>query len=121
MPQRIPHNPLSGRSEDTLPIVSPWQPFIATWYSGSGGSDGGHVTRTGTTPRNDWTIAVDPNVIPLHAVVQVRFPDGTIQTYQALDTGGAIIGDRIDIFDSNTSQCFRNGRQHVMLRILAVR
>lgn len=51
------------------------------------------ITFTGTTATAGRTIAVDPNVIPLGSVVVV---DGV--EYVAEDIGGAIKGNRIDIF-----------------------
>lgn len=91
---------------------------MATWYSDSGGSDGSGVTRMGTTPKDAWTVAVDPNVIPLGSLVEVQFANGDTHVYQAQDTGSAIVGNRIDIFDPNTSECFANGRQDVEVRII---
>lgn len=54
-------------------------------------------------PLEDGMVAVDPSVIPLHSVVYVKgyrdnyLPAGGF-VGRALDTGGAIQGDRIDIF-----------------------
>ncbi|MCL5065634.1 MAG: 3D domain-containing protein [Firmicutes bacterium] len=54
-------------------------------------------------PLEDGMIAVDPSVIPLHSVVYVTgYHDNYLPTGgflgQAMDTGGAIQGDRLDIF-----------------------
>lgn len=47
-------------------------------------------------------IAVDPSVIPLYSKVYVEFIDSEYQKYNgiytALDTGSAVVGNRIDIF-----------------------
>lgn len=47
-------------------------------------------------------IAVDPSVIPLYSKVYVEFSDSEYQKYNgvytALDTGSAVVGNRIDIF-----------------------
>ncbi len=54
-------------------------------------------------PLEDGMVAVDPSVIPLHSVVYVTgyqdnyLPSGGFLG-QAMDTGGAIKGDRVDIF-----------------------
>lgn len=42
--------------------------------------------------------AVDPDVIPLGSVIVVERSDGTRMVAMAIDTGGAIIGRRIDLF-----------------------
>ncbi|NMP22948.1 peptidoglycan-binding protein [Sulfobacillus harzensis] len=54
-------------------------------------------------PLEDGMVAVDPTVIPLHSIVYVTgyqdnfLPSGGFLG-QAMDTGGAIKGDRVDIF-----------------------
>ena len=51
-----------------------------------------------------YSIAVDPSIIPLGSTGTLLFesgttPDGTTQRdFRADDTGGAIIGNRIDIY-----------------------
>lgn len=107
--------PFGGIVIDDLPA---WRDFVASWYSGSGGSDGGGLTRTGTVPQDDLTVAVDPNVIPLHSTLLIRFANGEVKQYQAQDTGGAIIGNRVDIFEDNTHECFINGVQNVQILIV---
>src|SRR6185312_15520406 len=53
----------------------------------------GYRTRTGTVPH--WgTVAVDPRVIPLGSTVYIQ----GLGVFKAEDTGGAIIGDRVDVF-----------------------
>lgn len=51
------------------------------------------ITYTGTQATEGRTIAVDPDVIPLGSTVEI---DG--QQYIAEDIGGAIQGNRIDIY-----------------------
>jgi len=68
------------------------------------GANGG-ITYTGTIPKENRTIAVDPNVIPLGSRVMI---DG--QVYVAEDIGGAIDGNRIDIFVSSHSEALRKGK-----------
>ena len=53
----------------------------------------GDLTSTGVRAKAGHTIAVDPRVIPYGSVVQI---DG--HEYVAEDTGGAIKGNRIDIY-----------------------
>jgi 3D (Asp-Asp-Asp) domain-containing protein len=59
------------------------------------GKDDG-ITATGTKVKEGRTIAVDPKVIPLGSKVEL---DG--KTYVAEDVGGAIKGNRIDLYFSS--------------------
>lgn len=60
-----------------------------------GKSDG--ITATGTQAQQGVTIAVDPNVIPLGAWVEING-----HTYHAEDVGGGVNGNHIDVyFDSH--------------------
>ena len=69
----------------------------------TGKADG--VTATGTIVEEGRTIAVDPDVIPLGSQV---FIDGIL--YTAEDTGGAIQGNRIDIYVDSHAYALRMGR-----------
>lgn len=59
------------------------------------------ITFTGTRAKAGWTVAVDPQVIPLGSRLYIKFPreyghmDGV---YCAEDTGKLIQGEHIDIF-----------------------
>ena len=71
----------------------------ATYY----GDD--KITSLGTVPR--WgTIAVDPKVIPYGSRVYIPKYD---KTFIASDTGGGIVGNRIDIFVGTESRAYRLG------------
>ncbi len=88
--------------------------FSATAYCGCAsccGSAGGH-TASGTTPTAGRTIATDPSVIPLGTKVLI---DG--HEYVAEDTGGAIGGQRVDIFFSSHSEALQFGRRSVEVSI----
>ena len=56
------------------------------------------ITATGTRATEGRTIAVDPSVIPYGSRVSVFYDDGRIVEYIAEDCGGAIKGNRIDVF-----------------------
>lgn len=75
----------------------------------------GHsTTSTGTTPR--WgTIAVDPSVIPYGTRVYIPKFD---MVFTAEDCGGAIKGNKIDIFMNSESDCTNFGRQNIEIQIL---
>lgn len=55
-------------------------------------------TATMTKATDGRTIAVDPDVIPLGSEVAVFYDDGRISYYTAEDVGGAIKGNRIDVY-----------------------
>jgi len=61
------------------------------------------------------TIAVDPSVIPLGSKVYV---DGYGYAIAA-DTGGAIKGNRIDLYLNSSSECNSWGRRSVNLLVVA--
>ncbi|MFT8347786.1 3D domain-containing protein [Clostridium saccharoperbutylacetonicum] len=85
----------------------------ATAYSGHS------ATATGRRPvRNEGglsTIAVDPSVVPLGSKV---FVDGYGYAIAA-DTGGAIRGNKIDLFLNSSSECDNWGRRSVNLLLVA--
>ena len=73
----------------------------------------GGPTATGVMPKADWTIAVDPSVIPLGSKVQING-----HTYCAEDTGSAIKGNKIDIYVEDHNDCYNenyNGMAAVYL------
>jgi 3D (Asp-Asp-Asp) domain-containing protein len=81
--------------------------FEVTWYN-----DYGH-TKSGRFVTDNVTIAVDPNVIPLGSWVKLEFPDGREYIRRADDTGSAVKGNIIDIYDNaSTSTLLQRGRTH---------
>ncbi len=81
---------------------------VATAYAGDG------ITSTGTKPK--WgTIAVDPRVIPYGTKVYIpRFN----MTFIAEDCGGAIKGNKIDIFMGSEKEAYNWGRRTIDIHIL---
>jgi len=69
-------------------------------------SDG--ITYTGTVATEGRTIAVDPDVIPLGSVVEINGSE-----YVAEDVGGAIKGNRLDIFFSDHNDALVWGVQDI--------
>lgn len=96
---------------------TPWMDFTATWYTPAGGVGNGLTTRSGLRVSEEL-IAVDPSVIPLGSKVEIQYPDGRIQRKLAADTGGAIRGNKVDIFTWSERDAIQNGRQKVKLRIV---
>jgi 3D (Asp-Asp-Asp) domain-containing protein len=75
-----------------------------------GKSDG--ITASGVKARANHTIAVDRSVIPLGTEVII---DGS--TYVAEDTGGAIKGNRIDIYFDSHSDALAFGRRTIEIEV----
>ena len=73
------------------------------------------ITATGTIATESRTIAVDPNVIPLGSEVLI---DG--QVYIAEDVGGAIDGNRIDIFVSSHQEAINRGKIVREVRVVEI-
>ncbi|MBM7614755.1 ubiquitin-like domain-containing protein [Alkaliphilus hydrothermalis] len=77
------------------------------------------ITRSGTKVR-PGVVAVDPKVIPLGTKLYVESLDGT-KSYgyaSAEDTGGAIKGNRIDLYFESRSDALRYGRRNVRVYVL---
>ncbi|MBQ6946538.1 MAG: G5 domain-containing protein [Clostridia bacterium] len=83
------------------------------------GDDGGSVTCLGKVP-SYGTVAVDPRVIPLGTKMYICSPDGSyVYGYcVAGDTGGAIKGNRVDLFMNSGSACNAFGRRTMYVYIL---
>lgn len=79
----------------------------ATAYHPSDG--GGHGITASGLPAGYGKIAVDPAVIPLGTKVYIPSYGEAI----AADTGGAIVGRRVDLGMETFSECFAFGRQMV--------
>lgn len=74
----------------------------------------GSVTATGTKAR--WgVIAVDPNIIPFGTKVYIPQFD---KVFIAEDTGGAIKGNKIDIFMEDSNDAINWGRRNIDIYIL---
>lgn len=80
-------------------------------YSEAGAS---YFTASGTDLRkNPMAVAVDPSVIPLGTLVEVQGYGMAL----ALDTGGAIKGNIIDVHFPTVEQCRQWGRRQVKVTI----
>ena len=66
------------------------------------------ITATGTKATINRTIAVDPNVIPLGTHVVINGKE-----YVAEDVGGAIDGNRIDIYVGSHQEALNKGVKHL--------
>ena len=89
----------------------------ATAYTSN--CDGGARTCLGKVPCYG-TVAVDTSVIPLGTKMYIVSPDGGyVYGYCfAGDTGGAIKGNKVDLFMNSDSACRSFGRRTMLLYIL---
>ena len=74
----------------------------------------GNNTASGTKPKAGYPVAVDPSVIPLGSMLYV---DGYGYA-KAEDTGGAITGNRIDLFFNSEQECLNWGVRTVRVYVL---
>ncbi|MGL5506374.1 MAG: SH3 domain-containing protein [Paraclostridium sp.] len=94
----------SSQSASTGRIMN----VVATAYTGHS------ITATGTTPK--WgTIAVDPKVIPYGTKVYIPQFD---KVFIAEDCGGAIKGNKIDIYMDDEGSVYNWGRKTIEIQIL---
>jgi len=99
---------------------SDWQCFVITGYNANSGEQG-TSNKTATTFNLDHNrvknlpiIAVDPEVIPLYSIVEIE----DLGAFIALDTGGLIKGNRIDILFNSRSEALEFGKQIMKVRII---
>ena len=83
----------------------------ATAYTWGGGASGN--TSIGLYPKRG-IVAVDPRVIPYYTKMYIPGYGMAI----AGDTGGAIVGTRIDLFMDSLHECYQWGRRDVEIYIL---
>ena len=90
---------------------------VSTAYTSDRG-DSGTVTATGTTVRRNpngySTVAVDPRVIPLGTKLYIEGYGLAI----AEDTGGAILGNKVDVYVDSYDEAVNWGRRQVNVYIL---
>lgn len=93
----------------------------ATAYSASRSCNGGFAGKTasGRAPAYG-VVAVDPKVIPLGSKLYIEAADGSWVYGYAIagDTGGAIRGNKIDLFYNTTSECYSFGRRTARVYVL---
>src|SRR5690606_20608207 len=96
-----------------------WRTFEATAYTARCEGCTG-ITKTGYDVRHTIyaedgrrIIAVDPSIIPIGSTVEIRLAGGRTFEAVALDIGGAIKGERIDILVDTKNDAYQFGRQDV--------
>jgi 3D (Asp-Asp-Asp) domain-containing protein len=92
--------------------------FVATAYSYGCGATG--LTRIESKPVPYFTVAVDPTIIPLGTALELDasyLMRGEKRLWRAEDTGGDIVGNRIDIMMGTCEQANWWGRREVVVRV----
>jgi|GEM_PF-2666146 len=77
------------------------------------GVGGGHTTASGTTPTAGRTIAADTSVLPMGTHVLIEGHEYVVE-----DRGGAIKGNRIDMFMSSHQEALNWGKRTVEVTII---
>lgn len=76
--------------------------------------------RTGVRVR-DGMAAADPRVLPLGSVIRVSHRDGReIGIFVIMDTGGAVRGDKLDIWLSSCAEARDWGIQRVVAEVISI-
>jgi len=98
-----------------------WDWFTITAYTTD---DAGcnNITSIGIDVSRPWTdyftlAAVDPDIIPYGSTVFIKH-NGEILQALAVDTGGAIVGNRIDILVGSLEEAYRFGVQELQVGII---
>ena len=97
-----------------------WQEFTVTAYTSN---ECGTVTYSGFELDKNYSkylnvCAVDPEEIKLGSIVLVKFKNGDIKPYVALDTGSAIKGKRIDLYFTDLNEAINFGRKTLEISVL---
>lgn len=69
------------------------------------------ITASGLPVEEGVTCAVDPEVIPLFSAVYVEYTDGTVEQFQATDTG--VKGEWVDIYTPDYDYAVQCGLQRL--------
>ncbi|EPY6471255.1 3D domain-containing protein [Clostridium sporogenes] len=101
-----------SRGESNSGSYSKVMMMEATAYAGDSLTASGD--KPNRNPNGYSTIAVDPRVIPMYSKVYVEGYGYAI----ALDTGGAIQGNRIDLFMNSEAECNSWGRRTIKVYII---
>ena len=110
------HRPTAESVVVDEPVVDEDEPetltMTATAYSWECGN--GDDLTASMTPIREGVIAVDKSVIPLGSIVEII----GMGVFSAEDVGGAIKGNRVDIFMPSRSAALSYGRQTVEVRVV---
>jgi len=93
------------------PADQPDQRFVATAYSATGLTTSGEYTHR-------HVVAADPNILPLGTRIKISRAGKYSGEYVVADTGGRIVGNKVDIYLPSTQECKKFGKKVVRVRIL---
>nr|DAH92591.1 MAG TPA: lytic transglycosylase [Bacteriophage sp.] len=98
--------------------------FVATAYTAAEDECGkpvGHPdygrTASGEMVRRG-IVAVDTDVIPMHSLIRIEGAGDLSGVYEVKDTGGAIKGNRIDIYVPTKHEAYKFGKRNIKVFIL---
>lgn len=89
--------------------------FVARAYSATG-----QLTAMGKKPVAGLTIAADPRILAMGSTVRIEGAGSYSGIYEVGDTGGAIKGNKIDVFVRSRDEAIQFGRRVVQLSIVAL-
>ncbi len=81
-----------------------------SWHPDYGRTASGEFVREGI-------IAADTSVLPMHSRVYIIAGEYS-GYYEVKDTGGAIVGNRIDIYFPTKAQAYKFGRRNVTVQLI---
>ena len=110
-PTPPPRTTVAARVEERDSVATSMT-FVATAYSPECGTGDGLTASM--TPVREGVVAVDPTVIPLGSQVEIV----GLGVFSAEDVGGAIKGNRVDIFMTSRGAALQFGRQEVEVRVV---
>ena len=116
---------LSAEQAELMAGDPDWRASARLYHAGGGGATGNDSL--GCRPIAMRTVAVDPRVIPrrtklfIRETVGMRLADGSIHDgyWYASDTGGAIKGQKIDLY-TGTGRGSMNQAQRLNMRTLTI-
>lgn len=115
---------LDSPKEISPKVEIPGLHFVATAYTAAEDECGkpvGHPdygrTASGEMVRRG-IVAVDTDVIPMHSLIKIEGAGELSGVYEVKDTGGAIKGNRIDIYVPTKHEAFKFGRRDIKVYIL---
>ena len=98
--------------------------FVATAYTAAEDECGkpmGHPdygrTASGEMVRRG-IVAVDTDVIPMHSLIRIEGAGDLSGFYEVKDTGGAIKGNRVDIYVPTKHEAYKFGKRDIKVFIL---